>query len=94
MRRDGRSVFVSDDVRSELGENIDFSFLLCDIGFKHFADGCPNCLRDTIKVIRGLLVTADAYGNEMIRCTELTADDFQNSSSGWHLKDHVISSLK
>ena len=86
MRREEVFAFVDDGVRLELEEPVDFAALLRALGFRSVVMPCPRCGRDgEVRVVRGLLVSADAYGHEDVSCVELTAGDFTKSAGQWQL---------
>jgi hypothetical protein len=93
MRRGRLNAFVYAWDREDLPTGIDFPPLLQPIGFSPYVPVCEKCGSDDITVVRGLLVSPDAYGQKQVRCLQLTANDLIHSAEGWRLKDEVVKAL-
>ena len=93
MKRGDKAAFVSDDVRYELGDPVDFAPMLQAIGFSEFGpDPCPRCGNGGARVVQGLLTPA-SYGAEDLACTELRAEDFMKVGTQWRLRPEIIETL-
>lgn len=93
MKRGEKSVFVSDELRYELGDPVDFAPMLEVIGFSDFGPSpCPRCREGGARVVQGLL-TPSSYGSDHLACTELRAEDFIKVGTQWSLRPEIIEAL-
>jgi hypothetical protein len=95
MKREDRTVFVTDDLGHELGESIQgvVAPLLRRIGFSDFsAEACPQCGHGNARVVRGLLAPS-TYGSEDLACAFLLEEDFIKVGLNWQLRPEAIETL-
>ena len=94
MQRGNQTVFVFDDIVLELGEAVDFASLLVPLGFSWVGSRCPGCGSNRIQVIQGLLVAHGAYGQQDMKCLELTVEDFVKDGARWRLNPSTLHALE